>query len=60
MPINIPKEELLSEEIRIRVTPTEKAFYEALASSYSLKTGTMLRSILRRTAPDFSKNKFFD
>jgi hypothetical protein len=59
MPLTIPKDERLEEEIRIRVTKTEKTFYESLANSYSFKTGTLLRSILRQTAPDFSKNRFF-
>jgi hypothetical protein len=59
MPLAIAKEERLEEEIRIRVTKTEKKFYESLAHSYSLKTGTMLRNILRQTAPDFTKNRFF-
>jgi hypothetical protein len=59
MPINIPADERLDEEIRIRVTKTEKSFYDSLASSYSFKTGTLLRSILRRTAPDYTKNRFF-
>ena len=59
MALTIPKDERLNEEIRIRVTRTEKNFYESLANSYSFKTGTLLRSILRRSAPDYSKNRFF-
>lgn len=59
MPLTIPREERLVEEIRIRVTKTEKNFYESLANSYSFKTGTLLRSILRQTAPDYTKNRFF-
>jgi hypothetical protein len=59
MPLSIPKDERLKEEIRIRVTKTEKIFYDSLANSYSFKTGTFLRSILRQTAPDYSKNRFF-
>ena len=59
MPLAIPKDERLKEEIRIRVTKTEKNFYDSLANSYSFKTGTFLRSILRQNAPDYSKNRFF-
>ena len=59
MPLSIPTTERLDEEIRIRVTKSEKQFYDSLASSYSFKTGTFLRSLLRRTAPDYTKNRFF-
>jgi hypothetical protein len=59
MPPSIPKEELLEEEIRIRVTKSEKQFYDSLAKSYSFKTGTFLRSLIRRTAPDYDRNRFF-
>jgi hypothetical protein len=59
MPLAIPKDERLEEEIRIRVTKTEKTFYESLANSYSFKTGTLLRSILRQTTPDYTKNRFY-
>lgn len=59
MVLQIPRDERLEEEIRIRVTKTEKIFYESLANSYSFKTGTLLRTILRQSAPGFTKNRFF-
>jgi len=59
MAITVSKNEKLDEEIRIRVTKSEKEFYDSLAKSYSFKTGTFLRSLLRRTAPDYTKNRFF-
>lgn len=59
MPLSIPNEERLDHEIRIRVSKSEKQFYDTLANSYSFKTGTFLRSVLRRTAPDYTKNRFF-
>jgi hypothetical protein len=59
MSLSIPQNEKLDAEIRIRVTANEKQFYDSLAHSYSFKTGTFLRSLLRRVAPDYTKNRFF-
>ena len=59
MPLSIPHEERLDHEIRIRVSKSEKEFYDSLAESSSFKTGTFLRSLLRRTAPDYTRNRYF-
>ena len=59
MPITTTPDEKLDEEIRLRVTKSEKTYYENLAKSYSLRTGTFVRSILRRTMPDYDRNRFF-
>ena len=59
MSLSIPSHEKLDEEIRIRVTKSEKKFYDDLAAAYSFKTGTFLRSLLRRVSPDYTKNRFF-
>lgn len=59
MPRTIAPEERLDEEIRIRVTKSEKNYYDNLAKSYSFRTGTFCRSVLRRTMPDFDRNRFF-
>jgi len=59
MSLSIPNHEKLDEEIRIRVTKSEKQFYDDLASAYFFKTGTFLRALLRRTAPEYTKNRFF-
>ena len=59
MPLSIPQAERLDHEIRIRVSKSEKDFYDSLANSYSFKTGTFLRSLLRRVTPDYTRNRYF-
>ena len=52
-------EELLSAEVRIRLTPTEKQQMKLLAKANELPLSTFLRVVFRRESPNYSRNRFY-
>lgn len=52
-------QERYTEEIRLRVTPTQRRLFTQVADSYEFKLGTFLRTVLSRHVPDYTKNRFF-
>ena len=52
-------EELLTAEVRIRLTPTEKQQLKSLANANELPLSTFLRVVFRRETPNYTRNRFY-